>query len=176
MYRDSIEIDEIKMPLLYRHVRVMKDSPGPGRYRGGAAVEAEFGPIGDQPITVIYPCDGQETPPKGVLGGSDGQLAEGWVVRADGSRTKLPPNAEVQIQPGETIIGVDSSGSGYGDPLTRDPAAVLHDVVEKWISPETAETAYGVVLIEGEHSGSYRIDDAATDQRRSTLATTGTDR
>lgn len=174
MYRDSIEIDEIKMPLLYRHVRVMKDSPGAGRYRGGAAVEAEFGPIGDEPITVIYPCDGQETSPKGVLGGADGQLAEGWVAKADGTRTKLPPNAEVQIQPGETIIGIDSSGSGYGDPLTRDPAAVLHDVVEKWISPEAAETSYGVVLVEGEHPGAYHIDQTATDRRRSAM--TGTNR
>lgn len=173
MYRDSIEIDEIKMPLLYRHVRVMTDSSGAGRYRGGAAVDVEFGPDTDEPITVIYPCDGQETAPKGVLGGVDGQLAEGWHVKADGTRVKLPPNAEVQIQPGETIIGIDASGGGYGDPLTRDPAAVLHDVTEKWISREAAECTYGVVVVPADEPGIYRVDRAATDRRRCALTKTG---
>lgn len=173
MYRDSIEIDEIKMPLLYRHVKVMTDSSGPGRHRGGAAVEVEFGPVANEPITVIYPCDGQLTAPKGVQGGADGQLAEGWRVEADGTRVKLPANAEVQIYPGETIIGIDSSGGGYGDPLTRDPSAVLHDVIEKWVSVEAAESIYGVMLIQGSEPGTYDIDRAATDRRRASLASAG---
>jgi N-methylhydantoinase B len=49
---------------------------------------------------------------------------------------------------------------GYGDPLERDPAAVLRDVHAGLVSPESARDIYGVVL-----SGDS-ADLAATSQRR----------
>jgi N-methylhydantoinase B len=51
-------------------------------------------------------------------------------------------------------------GGGYGDPLERDPAAVLADVREKIVSPEAAKSLYGVVVDRSE------IDTAATAQLR----------
>ena len=54
--------------------------------------------------------------------------------------------AALELQPGERIVSVSAGGGGYGDPLTRDPAAVLHDVLEGWVSRERALEVYGVVL------------------------------
>ena len=45
---------------------------------------------------------------------------------------------------------------------TRDPAAVLHDVLEGWVSRERAREVYGVVLSESGED----VDVAATEARR----------
>ncbi|MGW4340340.1 hydantoinase B/oxoprolinase family protein [Rhodococcus koreensis] len=148
MYRDSVEVDEIKMPFQYQHMRLISGSGGAGKYRGAPGLDIAFGPKFD-PITVIYPCDGQDTPPRGVLGGHDGSRAAGWRVHANGTREQLPNNTVVELQPGELIRGVDASGGGYGDPADRDPQRVLHDVVEGWESAERARTLYKVVLTDG---------------------------
>ena len=42
--------------------------------------------------------------------------------------------------------GSAPGGGGYGDPLKRDPAAVLRDVRDGLVSPEAARREYGVAL------------------------------
>ncbi|MBL1118122.1 hydantoinase B/oxoprolinase family protein [Streptomyces sp. 110] len=145
-YRDSIEIDELKMPIQYRHIRMMADSGGAGRHRGGCTVDMAFESKEDG-VSVIYPCDGQIVPPRGVLGGQDGALAAGWMIDTDGSETLLPNNAVVTLNTGQAVRGVECSGGGYGDPLDRDPERVLKDVLGRWESIGHAREAYGVVII-----------------------------
>lgn len=145
MYRDSIEIDEVKMPIQYGEVSLIVDSAGAGENRGGPAIRTSYAPKNTE-VTVIYPCDGHETPPQGVLGGLAGQVAGAWLVEADGTETKLPANATVVLRPGQAIRGVDTSGGGYGDPSRRDPARVAHDVREQWVSAEAARDIYRVAL------------------------------
>jgi N-methylhydantoinase B len=53
-----------------------------------------------------------------------------------------------------------SGGGGWGNPLERDPAAVLRDVVEGLLSVAAAERDYGVVIADG------RLDADATARRR----------
>lgn len=167
MYRDSVEIDEVKMPILYKHLRLLADTGGAGRFRGGPAFELAYTPKAD-PITVIYPCDGQVNPPKGVAGGADGRTAESWLETADGTRTRLPNSTTLVLQPGEIIHGVDASGGGYGSPLERDPRLVLEDVLEGWESTEHATETYGVEFAETETG--LVVNEAATDKRRASMA------
>ena len=54
------------------------------------------------------------------------------------------------------------SGAGYGDPLKRDPAAVLADVLDGLLSAGQAESDYGVVLAEDGES----VDFEATGRLR----------
>ena len=168
MYRDSVEIDEIKMPIRYQHLRLVTDTAGAGKYRGGPSFELAYTPKAD-PITVIYPCDGQVSPSKGVSGGGDGRTAEAWLEAADGTRTRLPNTATIVLQPGETIHGFDASGGGYGSPLERDPRLVLEDVLEGWESAEHATLTYGVEFITTEDG--LTVDAEATAKRRASLAT-----
>jgi len=35
-------------------------------------------------------------------------------------------------------------GGGYGDPADRDPDAVRSDVIDEYVSRESARTSYGV--------------------------------
>lgn len=163
MYRDSVEIDEIKMPIVYKHLRFVSDTGGAGKFRGGPSFELAYTPKVD-PITVIYPCDGQVNPSKGVAGGRDGRNAESWLEAADGTRTRLPNTTTLVLNPGEVIHGFDASGGGYGNPLDRDPELVLDDVIEGWETPEHATQTYGVEFVET--ADGLAVDEAATAARR----------
>jgi N-methylhydantoinase B len=65
---------------------------------------------------------------------------------------------------------VDCGGGGYGDPLERDPARVLRDVVESWETLERAHDVYGVVFAGSRDDDSLAVDEAATAARRRVLA------
>ena len=165
-YRDSVEIDEIKMPIQYRHVRMLTDTGGAGKHRGGATVNVAYESKEDD-VSVIYPCDGQVHRPKGVRGGHDGALVAGWFIDTDGNEKLLPNNATVTLNKGEAVRGVECSGGGYGDPLDRDPRRVLKDVLERWESVGHAREVYGVVITgSGE---ALTVDDEATAALRARL-------
>ena len=154
---DSAEIIEQKYPLLIRSVRLVADTGGAGRFRGGPAGEITYGPLHD-PMTVAYFAEMHEDPPRGTLGGEAGQRSSVWKIDRDGREQPLAPIGLVDLQPGEWIRGLESGGGGYGDPLERDPERVRHDVLEGWISAPRARDTYGVVL-----SGSRESDDLAVD-------------
>jgi N-methylhydantoinase B len=67
-------------------------------------------------------------------------------IAADGSEHPLPAIGDITLEPGEWLRGCEAGGGGYGDPLARDPARVLADVNEGWITPDAARAAYGVTL------------------------------
>ena len=51
--------------------------------------------------------------------------------------------------PGDTLLVTCGGAGGWGDPLTRDPEAVLKDFRRGWVSAGHAREAYGVVLEDG---------------------------
>jgi hypothetical protein len=67
---------------------------------------------------------------------------------------------------GQTVIvGFSTGGTGYGDPLDRDPAAAEVDVRKNLVSAQQAHRVYGVVI----DPATNRVDEVATAQRRSEL-------
>ena len=50
------------------------------------------------------------------------------------------------LKAGDRFICVGPAGGGYGDPLERDPEAVLDDVVDGLISRESALRDYRVAI------------------------------
>ena len=166
MYRDSIELDEIKHPMHFDRVRLMPATGGAGRFRGGPATETVYGPRED-PMTVVIPSDCQINPARGVRGGLDGAPAAQWKVNANGDETKLPNVVQVELEPGEFLRGFESGGGGYGSPFERPPERVLKDVERRWETIERARNIYGVVL-----SGSVDNDDLAIDMLATEAART----
>jgi len=61
-----------------------------------------------------------------------------------------------------------TGGGGYGSPLERDPQAVLDDVLDEYISAESARDVYGVVI----DPATRQVDLAATQAARARLAAT----
>jgi N-methylhydantoinase B len=161
LYRDSVELDELKYPMIFKEVRLLTDSAGAGRQRGGVASRIAYGPRHD-PMTVAMMADAWDTPPEGVLGGLPGTRAATTKIGVDGSREELATLGEFTILPGEFIEGLDVSGAGYGDPKTRDPELVLEDVLEGWVSLEKARDIYAVALVGEVADESLAVDVAGT--------------
>lgn len=168
IYRDSVELVEVKHPLHMKSVRIHPGTCAPGKFRGAPGAELIYGPKQD-PTTVAIPCDGQVFPPKGVNGGHDSPGARTFKVNRDGSEERLPGVAQVTLEPGEWLRGIDNSGGGYGHPCDRDPQRVLHDVAEKWETPARARAIYGVALVEDDGPLGYAVDEAGTEALRSSL-------
>jgi len=155
--------------VLGRSPRLVHDSGGAARQRVGPATEVVFGPRHD-PMTVSIMGGGTINPPQGVLGGRDANHAYHGHIKLDGSEEFQPNGVMLTLGAGEFVRSIDNGGSGYGDPLSRKPEAVLEDVVEKFVTRETAEELYGVVLSGSADDGSLAIDADATQTRRGAMA------
>jgi N-methylhydantoinase B len=169
MYRDSVEVDELKHPIRVRGLRLVADSPGAGRHRGAPAQEIELTPTGND-VTLVISCDGQHAPPRGVVGGLDGTPGATWLVGENGDATRLPNVTQVALKKSQSLRGRDSAGGGYGDPLARDPRRVWHDVLEGWESRAKARDIYGVIFTGEIEDDSLAVDAAATAARRAAIA------
>lgn len=169
MYRDSIEIDELKHPIEFTVMRLVPGTGGAGKLRGAPACETAFRPK-EHTVTVIYPRDGEKYPARGVVGGHDGVCGEGWHIGANGQATQLPNVVHLDIKKHEELRTLDCSGGGYGDPLARDPSRVLFDVLEGWETAERSSVIYGVVLKGRIEDESLTVDEAGTQDRRSKMS------
>ena len=70
------------------------------------------------------------------------------------------------MRAGEVIRIRTTGGGGWGDPLARDPALVVRDVVWRKVSPEAARASYGVVLTGSADDGTLGHDADATAAER----------
>lgn len=165
MYRDSVEIDELKHPMRFHFLRILPGTGGAGRFRGAPAMELAYGPTRFA-MDVLWPCDGTHYPPKGVRGGQDGTCARHFRVEADGRETELPNIVNLRLEKGAYVRGNHTSGGGYGDPRQRDPRRVLKDVLEGYETEARARDLYGVVLTGSIEDETLDIDHEATAARR----------
>jgi N-methylhydantoinase B len=173
VYIDSVEVVEQKYPLRVKALRLLTDSGGAGRFRGGPASETVFGPA-NADMEVFYAADFAAAPPAGVHRGSPGRAAEAWKVERDGTRVALEPMGGVLLHPGEHVGGVESGGGGYGDPFERDPDAVADDVLEGWVSEAAARETYGTVLTGAARDRTLVADHAATERLRTEMRNAAT--
>jgi N-methylhydantoinase B len=168
VYIDSVEVLEQRYPLRIRSLRLQTDSGGAGAFRGGPASEIVYGPVAD-PMQSFYFADFAVNPPQGVLGGGPGTAARAAKIEADGTESPRDAIGDVELAPGEWVLGVESGGGGFGSPLDRDPERVLTDVLEGWVSAEHAHETYGVVLGGKAEDESLVVNWGETERRRAQL-------
>jgi len=170
LWKATAEINES----LYPHVQWSRDyrtdSGGAGQWRGlcGSHYEKEVC-VDAKVYTYVV---GMKYPMPGICGGKPG--APNRMVIRFGSDDELVVRHTadwVPISAGERIMYDYGGGGGWGDPLDRDPHAVLDDVLDEYVSVEGAARDYGVVLVGSLEDLTLAIDVAATDalrtQRRS---------
>jgi N-methylhydantoinase B len=63
---------------------------------------------------------------------------------------------------GQRIMFDYGGGGGWGDPLDREPQAVLDDVLDEYVSVEGASRDYGVVLTGSLEELTLEIDEVGT--------------
>lgn len=154
---NPIEDIESHYPLRVTRYELVTDKAGPGRWRGG------FGSIRDitftEPGGMSIEGDGNRFAPPGLFGGGDG--VTGAIILNPGKPDERPMPSKfpyIKMRAGDTIRTISPSGGGYGDPLEREPEKVLDDVLDEFISVETARRDYGVVLT----ADGRAVDEAAT--------------
>ena len=172
LYRSKVELDELAYPIMIHRNEIVLDSEGAGKWRGAPAFETEFGPVNEpdaNEMTIAYFGNSQVFPPKGILGGEEGAPSYHWHVTRDDEKEKIPSRGYDALNPGEKIIGRFAGGGGYGDPLERDPEAVLKDVDRGIVSRKRARGTYGVILNKVEEH-EFTINDEETRKQRQKLA------
>ncbi|RNL62504.1 hydantoinase B/oxoprolinase family protein [Nocardioides marmoriginsengisoli] len=160
---DSVEIDELKQPILIHRRGIAVDTEGAGELRGAPGIDVEYGPVGGT-LEAIYANDGSINAMAGAREGLPGAPSIQAKRTTDGTVEPVDICGPVRILDGERLLARTSGGGGYGRPTRRDPAAVVHDVREGWISRDRAAAVYGVVL-----DDALQIDVAATERRRTSL-------
>ena len=149
-----IEALESEFPILVERYGFVADSGGPGQFRGGLAVVREVRGLHGDLVVGGWGCNQREAP-RGLGGGGAGVPGAFEIADADGAiretvRSTVPG---LHLRGGETLRVRTSGGGGVGDPLDRDPPLVLRDVRLGKVSPAHADTAYGVVVRDGEVDG-----------------------
>jgi N-methylhydantoinase B len=168
VYIDSVEVLEQRYPLRIRSLCLLADSGGAGAHRGGPGSEIVYGPVAD-PMQSFYFADFAVNPPQGVLGGGPGAAARAAKIELDGTESPRPAIGDVELVPGEWVLGVESGGGGYGSPLDRDPERVVEDVREGWVSSEKALETYGVVIGGKAEDESLVVHWDETERRRADM-------
>lgn len=157
-----IEVQEAAWPIRFETFGYVPDSGGAGRYRGGLGVRRDVTNLsGTCRLTAVH--DRQVIPPWGLHGGLAG--AVGTIRLNPGAEGELSLHSKTirDIDRGDTVRFQTSGGGGWGDPLDRDPASVLRDVLDGLVSPEPAAALYGVELTPGPVPA---VDPEATAARR----------
>lgn len=168
MYRDSVEINEHKYPILVEEQRLLPDTEGAGRRRGAPGSKVIFRPTVDL-VSAAFFTAGYRTAPRGVAGGEPSTVSAALKRESDGSMTELPPVGRVSLAVGEALVSISSGGGGYGPPGGREPDRVLTDVREGLVSPERAASAYRVV-VQPTDEGETEIDWPGTRRLRNALS------
>ncbi|HXP31393.1 MAG TPA: hydantoinase B/oxoprolinase family protein [Stellaceae bacterium] len=175
----NIETHEANHPILYLFRRQRQDSPGAGKYRGGAGLEEMFMVYDAEDINLTLTANGISVAnAEGLFGGLPGSCNFWGMVKADGGAiigSKFPEHVEelgdrleplsggiprFRLKRGEQFYFRCTGGGGYGDPIEREPERVLADLRAELISETQAARIYGVVIEEG------RVDRGAIELRR----------
>lgn len=141
----SLEMYERQFPFRYVTVEYMTDTAAPGQFRGAPALHYRRQLL--DPVKAIVYGQGYRNTMQGYLGGRSG--AGNYFILNEGApdEQKVPYACfDVPIAAGNVVFAQSGAGGGWGDPLERDPKAVLKDVLNEYVSVEGARRDYGVVI------------------------------
>jgi N-methylhydantoinase B len=154
MASQPIEVTESEQPLQIAAYEFIQDAMGPGKFRGGAPFRREYRLLADEAVLQVR-SDRHAFRPFGLYGGGAGRPSMNW-LNPERNPAPLPSKLTMTIKRGDLFRHEVAGGGGWGDPSERDPALVLQDVLNEFVSPRSAREDYGVVL-----SGSPLVVDAA---------------
>jgi N-methylhydantoinase B len=157
-----VEIFESDTPLIVEKRGLLTDSGGPGKMKGGLGRRVVFRVPDDTyapipPVNLGIQSGRYRYPPEGLFGGRDGSRAQFLINGKKGN-----PYGLTQLKPGDVVVMDAAGGGGYGEPLERDPEMVENDVINGYVSIESAREDYGVVI----NPETQRVDPNATKKLR----------
>lgn len=155
-----VEVVESETSVRVRQYMLVPDTVAPGRWRGGAAIVMDIENVGFQATMTVRGMNRSKFRPWGVLGGHPGALGGAVVNPGTPGEVHIDKITTLDMKRGDLVRLTTPAGGGFGNPLEREPARVLADVIGGWISAPRAEKDYAVVIRDG------AVDAAATDKLR----------
>src|SRR5712691_1037429 len=157
-----VEAQEANQPIIVERFELIRDSAGAGKFRGGCGIRRDMRFLADDgKLTNL--SDRQKVAPYGLFGGKPGILARTLINPGPGEQIVHGKESR-EFAYGDVISFQQSGAGGYGDPLARDPARVLEDVLDDYVSIDAARRDYGVVVT-GEGMD-LEVDAAGTQRLR----------
>jgi N-methylhydantoinase B len=134
----SAEVMESTSPLLVEELKLLPDSGGAGKYRGGLGAAYTIRNISGKPAKVAFIANKFRFAPEGLGGGQAGAKRKSFVngveVNSMGMYT-MPENGTIRME--------NAGSGGFYDPKLRDPAKVKEDVKNGFVSVKAARESYG---------------------------------
>ncbi|UCG66517.1 MAG: hydantoinase B/oxoprolinase family protein [Deltaproteobacteria bacterium] len=180
----NVETIESLMPIMFLYRKENIDTGSPGKFRGGVGLASCMIPWdtpSEQLVDTRQGCGVEVRPTAGLSGGYPSSTRRlGYIRNSDvlerfkrgemvrdvseikGEWEGVPATGISTVGKKDVICDSKNGGGGYGDPIDRDPALVLKDVKEGYVSLEAANDVYGVA-IEPERLG---LDLRKTEERR----------
>jgi len=163
MASTSVEVTEAEHPIEILAYEFLPDKAGAGKYRGGTPYRRDYRFLEAEGILQVR-ADRRAFRPYGLYGGYPGKPSWNY-LNPDRENRLLESKFTMTIQRGDVFRHEVAGAGGWGDPLERDPAAVLKDVRNEMISLHAAADDYGVII----NTPTWTVDAAATQRRRTSI-------
>lgn len=136
-----VEMIEWAVPLLIERRELIPDSGGAGRRRGALGVRLATRNISPADVSHSFVTSRLNYPAEGLLGGMSGGRNR---VLLNGEPHPQPTGGRWTLRPGDVVTIEYPGGGGLGPPGERDPARVIADLRDGYVSAEAAKAIYGV--------------------------------
>lgn len=163
--KSDAEEEMARYPVRITRYEFREDSHGAGQWRGAPGVAWEAINQGGMVITYGGAFNGFSTQGNGSQGGWATPLNKARYIHADKTIEITEPHHPWHLFNGDTLICETGGGAGVGDPILRDPHAVLNDFQNGLVSVEMAKNVYGVII----NTMARAVDISATQSQRNLL-------
>lgn len=133
-----VELVEHVLPVTILSKRLVKDSGGAGRFRGGLGQRLAIRAASDQPLRILVQNMRTRRAPAGYRGGEPGTAG---FNRLNGDL--IPGKATVTLVRGDVLEVQVAGGGGMDAPRERSPESITEDISSGFISSSAAEGEYG---------------------------------
>ena len=165
MASHSVEVTEAEYPIECLAYELVPDREGAGRFRGGTPFRRDYRFKEEEGVLQVR-SDRRDFPPYGLYGGQPGKPSRN-ILNPDTENRTLPSKVTMTFRRDDVFRHELAGAGGWGDPLERDPAAVLADVRNEVVTRGRAFDDYGVVI----DTDTWTVDRPATRARRARLRT-----
>ncbi len=160
-----VEFAEMEFGVQIERYALHCDSGGPGRYRGGMGIVRDVRIIADEAV-IGNRMDNIRYPAFGVAGGMAGRPGRIIVNPGRPDERALKPLSDGNtLKKGDLVRIMTPGGGGWGSPFERPSEQVRDDVLDGFVSVQSARDDYGVVLADD----LIAIDELATTALRAKL-------
>jgi N-methylhydantoinase B len=164
MASTSVEITEAEHPIEILAYEFVPDKSGAGKYRGGTPYRRDYRLLEEEAVLQVR-SDRRDFRPYGLYGGYPGKPSMNFLNPTGQNDQPVQAKITMTMKRGDVLRHELAGAAGWGDPLERDPNAVLRDVRNEMISVDTARRDYGVAV----DIDTWSIDESETKKLRKAI-------